>query len=73
MGYRKLAALNTAEQDLNTINLDNKLLIGTGGAGKDPAEGERAYNDRKEDVLDFMRYSFGDEVDRVFVCAGAGG
>ena len=73
LGYRKLAALNTAEQDLNTINLDNKLLIGTGGAGKDPAEGERAYNDRKEDVLDFMRYSFGDEVDRVFICAGAGG
>ena len=28
---------------------------------------------RKEDVLDFMRYSFGEELDRIFVCAGAGG
>ena len=73
LGYRKLAVLNTAEQDLNTINLENKLLIGSGGAGKDPSAGEEAYGKRKEDVLDFMRYSFGDEVDRVFICAGAGG
>jgi cell division GTPase FtsZ len=73
LGYRKLAVLNTAEQDLNTINLENKLLIGNGGAGKDPSVGREAYKARKEDVLDFMRYSFGDEVDKVFICAGAGG
>ena len=73
LGYRKIAVLNTAEQDLNTINLDNKLLIGSGGAGKDPSQGEKAFSSRKEDVLDFMKYSFGEEVDRVFVCAGAGG
>ena len=73
LGYRKLAVLNTAEQDLNTINLENKLLIGSGGAGKDPSAGEEAFGKRREDVLDFMKYSFGDEVDKVFVCAGAGG
>ena len=26
-----------------------------------------------DDILDFMRRSFGEDVDRVFVCAGAGG
>ena len=30
LGYRKLAAINTAQQDLNTIKLDNKLCIGDG-------------------------------------------
>ena len=73
LGYRKIAALNTAEQDLNTIKLDNKLLIGDGGAGKDRAFADGIFQERREDVLDFMRYSFGDQLDRIFVCAGAGG
>lgn len=73
LGYRKLSAINTAQQDLNTINLEAKLCIGDGGAGKDPAKAEKLFNERKEDVLDFIRDSFGDEVDRIFVCAGAGG
>ena len=33
LGYRKLAVINTAQQDLNAIMLDNKLCIGDGGAG----------------------------------------
>ena len=73
LGYRKLAAINTAQQDLNTIKLENKLCIGDGGAGKNPNVAEKLFNERKEDVLDFMRDSFGDDIDRVFVCAGAGG
>ncbi len=73
LGYRKIAALNTAEQDLNTIKLDNKLLIGDGGAGKDRAFADGIFQERREDVIDFMRYSFGDQIDRIFVCAGAGG
>ena len=73
LGYRKLSAINTAQQDLNTIKLENKLCIGDGGAGKDPSKAEKLFNERKEDVLDFMRDSFGDDIDRVFVCAGAGG
>ena len=37
LGYRKLSAINTAQQDLNTIELiENKLWIGEGGAGKNP-------------------------------------
>ena len=73
LGYRKLAVINTAQQDLNTINLKNKLCIGDGGAGKNPDLAEGLYVDKKEDVLDFMYDSFGESVDRIFICAGAGG
>ena len=73
LGYRKLSAINTAQQDLNTVKLDNKLCIGEGGAGKNPAVAEKLFNERREDALDFMRDSFGDDIDRIFVCAGAGG
>ena len=73
LGYRKISAINTAQQDLNTIRLDNKLCIGDGGAGKDPTVAEGLYMSKREDVLDFMYDSFGEDVDRIFVCAGAGG
>ena len=73
IGYRRVAAINTAQQDLNSINVENKKCIGDGGAGKDPSVAEKLYNNSKEDVLDFLKYSFGEEVDKVFVCAGAGG
>ena len=35
LGYRKIGIVNTAQQDLNSINVENKLCIGSGGAGKD--------------------------------------
>lgn len=73
LGYRRIGVINTAQQDLNTIQLENKLCIGEGGAGKDPAVAAKCYEAKAEDVLDFMKHSFGDEVDKIFVCAGAGG
>ena len=73
LGYRKIAAINTAQQDLNTVNVPDKLCIGEGGAGKNPDVAQKLYADRKEDVLDFLRDSFGETFDRIFVCAGAGG
>lgn len=73
LGYGRVAAVNTAQQDLNTIKLENKLCIGKGGSGKDPDTGEAIIEERREDVLDFMRYSFGKTFDRIMVCAGAGG
>jgi cell division GTPase FtsZ len=52
----------------------NKLCLGdAGGAGKNPAVAKATFKERKEDVLDFMRRSFGPGLDRVFVCVGAGG
>jgi len=74
LGYRKTAAINTATQDLNTLKLiDNKLCIGDGGAGKEPRVAEELFNKKSEDVLDFMKYSFGEELDRVIISLGAGG
>ena len=73
LGYNRVAAINMAQQDLNTISLENKLCIGDGGAGKQPELAREIYEGRKEDVLDFMRYSFGESFDRIFVCAGGGG
>ncbi len=75
MGYRKVCAINTAQQDLNTINLEDnrKLCIGEGGAGKNPKKAGLKFDERKDDVIDFMRKNFGKKMDRVFVCAGGGG
>lgn len=73
LGYRKLAAINTAQQDLNAIMLDNKLCIGEGGAGKDLELAAKLFEKKKEDVVDFLRYSFGESFDKIFICAGAGG
>ena len=62
-------------QDLNSVKLkdENKLCIGEGGAGKDPEVARKLLEEKKEDVIDFMRYSFGDSFDRIFICAGGGG
>ena len=73
LGYRRVAVINTAQQDLNSINLENKLCFGEGGAGKAPEVATQAFQEKSEDISDFMRRSFGDNVDKIFVCAGAGG
>lgn len=74
LGYRRVCAVNTAEQDLATISIPHKMCLGSsGGAGKNPTVAKAAFKEHKEDVLDFMRRSFGPVLDRIFVCAGAGG
>ena len=73
MGYRRVCVINTAQQDLNSIDIENKFCFGEGGAGKAPDVAAKAYTENSEDILDFMKRSFGDEVDRIFICAGAGG
>jgi len=74
-GYRRVVAINTAEQDLAGLDLPNerKLVLGGGGAGKDPAVAARVFSQKREDVLDLMRRGFGRNVDRVLICVGAGG
>ena len=75
IGYRRVCAINTTIQDLEPLRIpsENKLVIGTGGAKKDPAVGEAAVSGRDEDLYDLMRKSWGREVDYAFVCLGAGG
>jgi len=75
LGYRRVAIINTAKQDLDPIDMptENKLLVGGDGAGKKPEIAEEIFNAHREDILDFLKRTFGDEFDRVLVCAGAGG
>ena len=75
LGYRRVAVINTAKQDLDPIAIptENKLLIGGDGAGKNPALAEEIFNTHREDILDFLKRTFGEEFDRVLVCAGTGG
>lgn len=75
LGYRRVCALNSTPTDLAAIKIPecNKLCIGGAGAGKNPQVASKLFADRKEDVLDFMRRSFGPVFDRIIICAGAGG
>lgn len=76
MGYRRIAAVNTTDQDLEALTIKNKLVIGggaRGGAGKDPTEGEAAAKESYEDIMDLMLRSWGEKVEQIYVTVGAGG
>jgi cell division protein FtsZ len=76
MGYRRVCACNTTDQDLASLTIEKKLVIGggaRGGAGKDPKEGETAAKESFEDIMDLMLRSWGEKVEQVYVCVGAGG
>ena len=75
LGYRRVGIINTAQQDLSLIKIpeENKLLIGDGGAGKNPEAADEVFRTRYEDILDFLKKTFGNGYERVLVCAGAGG
>jgi cell division GTPase FtsZ len=76
MGYRRVAAVNTAHSDIKPLKLpdSNKLQIGTGGgAGGDLAAGEAAAQENREEVFDLISNCFGEDLDRIFVTVTAGG
>jgi len=77
LGYRRVCAINTSEQDLDalsTIPDAQKLRIGeSSGAGKDRSVGRTAAKESAEDILDLMRRSFGPSFERIIVCASTGG
>jgi|TARA_R110000751_G_scaffold12570_4_gene43096 cell division GTPase FtsZ len=75
LGYRRVAVINTAAQDLKPISLPekNKLLIGGDGAGKDRKKALALFEEHREDVLDFLKSTFRTGIDRILVCIGAGG
>ena len=75
LGYRRVGVINTAQHDLSLIKIpdENKLLIGDGGAGKNPDAADEVFRTRYEDILDFLKKAFGTGSERVLVCAGAGG
>jgi cell division GTPase FtsZ len=75
LGYRRVAAINTAAQDLKPIALPekHKLLIGGTGVGKNRKKAQALFEEHREDVLDFLKSTFQTGVDRILVCIGAGG
>jgi cell division GTPase FtsZ len=78
LGYHKCLAVNTAPHDLDgleEIPENQKILMSTGeagGAGKDMRKGEAAADNHLQEVYELMQGIFG-KVDRILVCAGAGG
>lgn len=74
IGYARVGAINTADQDLETVNVPKKFKFGNQqGAGKDRSVAKSAFSDQKEDVVDFIKQSVGTDIDRIFVTVGAGG
>lgn len=73
-GYVRVGIINTADQDLASINIPNKFKFGEQqGAGKDRSVAKKAFVDQREDVVDFIKQAVGEDVDRIFVTVGAGG
>jgi len=75
LGYRRVAVINTAPQDLKSIKVPvaNKLLVGGQGAGKDRKLAEGIFKESREDILDFLKRTFKGGFNRALVCMGAGG
>ena len=74
VGYARVGVINTADQDLATIDVKNKLKFGDQqGAGKDRSIAKQAFLNSKEDVVDFIKESVGTDIDRIFITIGAGG
>lgn len=77
LGYGKVLAVNTTNHDLDLLGLpcEHKYLmdIGGRGAGKDMARGREAVKRYKQEILHHCERIFGDEVEHIMVCFGAGG
>lgn len=76
IGYRRVAAINTATTDL--ADLPDEILkidLATGGAGQDMEQGRRAFEQpgRREQIWDSLIRAVGDTPDYLLVCAGLGG
>lgn len=76
IGYRRVFCINTTEKDMLDLQCPNRLILKTGqegGAGKDPEKGRAAVEENFGTVVDKMRDFWGDQIDRIFICLGAGG
>jgi len=80
LGYRRVAAINTAHQDLDTLDIpkENQLLLtgtdGLDGAGKDMTRAKEIADQGRERILDhLLKCGFDANFDRVLVCLGTGG
>lgn len=76
IGYRRVCAINTTAQDFLGLSIpthNQKVLQSQGGAGKDPSKGWESLKNSQEEVLNLMRHAFGEDIERIIICVGAGG
>ncbi|MHC4617613.1 MAG: hypothetical protein ACYTEQ_07650, partial [Planctomycetota bacterium] len=77
LGYRKVLAVNTTHHDLDLLEIpkNQKFLmdIGEKGAGKDMERGRNAVQQYQQKIMHATRQIFGNQVDHIMVCFGAGG
>jgi len=75
VGYKKVLAINTAEADLNPLELpkEQKMRIGNlQGSGKDMNVGRKATEEAYQHIFDAVKKSFG-KVDKIIITLGFGG
>lgn len=74
LGYTKSIVINTSSHDLHDLIIPTKLKIGdTDGAGKNMEISYEAFAKEKSNILHTMNKIFGNDIDHILVCAGAGG
>jgi cell division GTPase FtsZ len=74
LGYKKNIVINTSYHDLADLTIPNKLKVGTtDGAGKNMEVSAGAFSKEKSNILLLMHKIYGQDVDHIIVCAGAGG
>lgn len=74
LGYRRVAAFNTTEQDFDGLAAEiPKHSLDIGGARKDMQFARDALRGREEEVRDLFLRAWGSKFDCVLVCAGLGG
>lgn len=69
----KACALNTSQQDLERIEVTNKLCFGEGGAGKNIEKGRRQAEENASQIANTIRVAFSEDTDYVIICIGASG
>lgn len=74
LGYTKSIVINTSFHDLHDLPIPTKLKIGnTDGAGKNMEVSYDAFTKEKSNILHTMAKIFGNDIDSILICAGAGG
>lgn len=77
LGYRKALAVNTTAHDLALLELPDRhkfvMDIGSKGAGKDMTRGNEAVTRHRQQVLHHAEQIFGQDIDHIMICFGAGG
>lgn len=77
VGYRRVCVINTTAQDFLGLNVpeERQMVLNSvdQGAGKNPIKGQKALAKSREEVLNLMRHSWGEDIERIMITVGLGG